>query len=418
MTYHSSLLTILLLCMSVSAGCSSSPPPPEGFSYDPPGSTVTTDKPIVHPERRTDWLSGNGIGISTAFDGARVVDAELIGDSVVHIHIAPENAPINNSAWFAFSIWAETPREIDLYLQYEAGDHRYVPKTSRDGYRWEPLADEAFVPDTADGTALLRLDIGPDTLWVAGQELLTSRVVETWIAHLATEPFVERGVVGRSRQGRPIHKLQIGGGEDPDGHVIVLGRQHPPEVSGQIALFAFTEALADDTPLARAFRERFKAIVVPLANPDGVDAGHWRHNAGGVDLNRDWQAFNQPETRALRDEFLKLKAADERVYFAVDFHSTQEDVFYTLAKDLPTTPAGFTDLWLERIAARVPGYEVNEEPFPLGSPISKNWFYEQFGAPAVTYEVGDEVERTLIRQVAGESARAMMSLLLELVPEG
>jgi hypothetical protein len=32
------------------------------------------------------------------------------------------------------------------------------------------------------------------------------------------------------------------------------------------------------------------------ANPDGVDKGHWRLNDGGVDLNRDWGPFTQPET--------------------------------------------------------------------------------------------------------------------------
>ena len=38
-------------------------------------------------------------------------------------------------------------------------------------------------------------------------------------------------------------------------------------------------------------------IVYPLMNPDGVDEGHWRHNTGGIDLNRDWAHYNQPETR-------------------------------------------------------------------------------------------------------------------------
>ena len=50
-------------------------------------------------------------------------------------------------------------------------------------------------------------------------------------------------------------------------------------------------------------KREIRAAVVPLANPDGVEQGHWRHNAQGVDLNRDWDRFQQPETRALRDEF-------------------------------------------------------------------------------------------------------------------
>ena len=36
-------------------------------------------------------------------------------------------------------------------------------------------------------------------------------------------------------------------------------------------------------------------------NPDGVDLGHWRHNAGGIDLNRDWSVYNQKEIKTTVD---------------------------------------------------------------------------------------------------------------------
>jgi hypothetical protein len=149
-------------------------------------------------------------------------------------------------------------------------------------------------------------------------------------------------------------------------------------------------------------------------NPDGVDNGHWRHSAGGIDLNRDWLNFNQPEVRAVRDVLLDLRAdPGARFYFGIDFHSTQEDVFYTLSRHLETHPPGFIDAWLDAIRAAFPDYYVNDEPYDLGPPIAKNWFYESFGAPAVTYEIGDEVDRAQIRRLAQGAARAMMELLLE-----
>jgi predicted deacylase len=149
-------------------------------------------------------------------------------------------------------------------------------------------------------------------------------------------------------------------------------------------------------------------------NPDGVDNGHWRHNAAGIDLNRDWLYFNQPETRLVSDLFRKLKEQPgARVYFGIDFHSTQEDVFYTLSRDLGTDPPGFTDAWLDAIRRALPDYYVNDEPSGLGSPVSKNWFYQTFGVPATTYEVGDEVDRDQIRRVAVAAAEATMRLLLE-----
>ena len=132
----------------------------------------------------------------------------------------------------------------------------------------------------------------------------------------------------------------------------------------------------------------------------------------GVDLNRDWLHFNQPEGRLVSDAFLDLKEKAP-VLFGIDFHSTQEDVFYTLSRDLETDPPGFTDAWLDAIRTAFPDYHVNDEPFGLGSPVSKNWFYETFNAPAVTYEVGDESDRALIRRLSTAAAEALMELLLD-----
>ncbi|MDX1548673.1 MAG: hypothetical protein R3247_16875, partial [Rhodothermales bacterium] len=78
-----------------------------------------------------------------------------------------------------------------------------------------------------------------------------------------------------------------------------------------------------------------------------------------------------------------------------------------------TTPPGFIDAWLDALRTRFPDYHVNDDPSGLGSPVSKNWFYETFGAPPVTYEVGDETDRALIRRIATGAAEAMMELLLE-----
>ena len=203
-------------------------------------------------------------------------------------------------------------------------------------------------------------------------------------------------------------------GAAPAGYVLVISRQHPPEVTGTLAVLPFLETIAGKSDLARAFRRRFAVVAVPLMNPDGVDNGHWRHNAAGVDLNRDWLPFNQPEGRLVSEAFLKLKDKAP-VFFAIDFHSTQEDVFYTLSRDLETDLPGFTDAWLDAIRVAFPDYYVNDEPFGLGSPVSKNWFYQSFDTPAVTYEVGDESDRALIRRLSTAAAEAMMELLLDKV---
>ena len=80
-----------------------------------------------------------------------------------------------------------------------------------------------------------------------------------------------------------------------------LFRQHPPEVSGYRSFLYFFNRLMDSDELAQNFRSNFHIIAYPMLNPDGVEQGHWRHNSKGIDLNRDWEYFRQPETRSVRD---------------------------------------------------------------------------------------------------------------------
>src|SRR5690606_9939770 len=107
----------------------------------------------------------------------------------------------------------------------------------------------------------------------------------------------------------------------------------------------------------------------------------------GVDLNRDWKDFNQEETKAVRDNLLKLKASGVEAYYSLDFHSTSYDVFYTINKDIPTSVPGLTDRWLAGIQSRLPDYEIREEPSGVDPPIAKNWMYKTFNqADGVTFE--------------------------------
>ena len=400
-----------VLLLFFAAGCSKSPdliPQP----YDPPGSTLTEDKEITFQSREVFGFGGSGVFFSNDFAGGRLLEVEHTEGHAFSGHIRPENEPINNSAWYAFSAWSTTPRSVDLTLNYTGGTHRYWPKQSTNKVDWQPL-DSSQVSVTEDkSAATFTINLGPDTLWIAGQELITNEVIDAWRMKMAEPAFVKDTILGNSRQGRPIHMLEITETPDPEAYILVIGRQHPPEISGSHALMPFIETLTSDTERAKAFRSRFAVWAVPLVNPDGVAEGHWRHNTGGVDLNRDWTAFNQPETRLIRDQFLQLKEQNKPVLAGIDFHSTWYDIMYTIERDV-LDDGGFTDAWLDAIRAELPDYTLTDDPGPLGSPISKTWFYETFGAPGFTYEVGDETDRALIREVAVTAAETLMELVLE-----
>lgn len=407
-------LTMTLLSLLVFLSCTS-PPVSGPPSSDPPPEYDTTDKSINYQTRDTYSFDNGTVFFSNEFPGARMNSVSQTSPLNYQIVIDPENIPINNSAWYSFYILADNEQSIQVTLTYHDGTHRYIPKLSTDGESWQPINSQDYEVNTVENTATLSLQIGPDTLWVSAQELMAVSHMQEWMEGLSQLDFVDLDTIGTSVNGRALVAVEITENPGAGRHVLVIGRQHPPEISGALALRAFMERFAEDDSLSQQFRQNYVISAVPVVNPDGVDEGHWRHNAHGVDLNRDWVNFNQTEPTAVRDHFLQeTQQATEPVYFAVDFHSTQSDVFYSLSSDLTTTPAGLMDQWLAAIVEQFPAEAGNISPSGIGLPTSKAFFYSTFKCPAVIYEVGDETSRDYIRAKARFAATALMELLLEL----
>ncbi|MDW7694316.1 M14 family metallopeptidase [Flammeovirgaceae bacterium SG7u.111] len=385
---------------------------------------ITTSRPTI-PQWKGIVEVKKGVYFSNDFQGGRlngIIEGE--NDTLIAV-ISAENVPINSSAWYAFKVWSDAPEEVVVKLTYQNGKHRYYPKLSKDGINWSLLdstkvheigkGGEKFGGSSQSEAAVLHLDASSDTLWVAAQELQTSKHVFGWIDEMSKASFISAEEIGKSRQGRPIKCMHIGSGKDKK-MILVISRQHPPEVTGYLSMKSFVENLTVDTKLAKKFRKKYDIYVVPLMNPDGVDNGHWRHNIGGIDLNRDWSDFNQPETSAVKD-FMhkKTKNGKGKFYFAIDFHSTWDDIYYTLPDTASSNLTGFTTKWLTGVETEIPGYQPNVKPTKRLEPtwVSRNFFFVEFGAEALVFEIGDNTPRDFIKEKAKVSAEQMMKIMLE-----
>ena len=360
--------------------------------------------------------SDGSVAIDTAFDAGALASCTVGDGGRISITLSPEDAPpINCSAWYAFRVHSNAPRVVGIDLNYTACGHRYEPKVSYDGVEWTYLDPSMVEITEVDGTRMARLSVHTDgrPLFVSAQEIIGPATYDAWLDGLEETGLVERETLGLSAEGRAIEIMYLGNPAAQE-QVALVGRQHPPEVTGALAMFPFVETLLEDTELARRFRERFRVSAVPLLNPDGVVKGHWRHNTGGVDLNRDWGPFTQPETQLMRDVLVAIdNDPDKRLRLLLDFHSTGRDIFYTIPDELPTDPPLFTRDWLARYQDRMSGYEVTRDArHEAGRPISKAHAFDTYGVPAVTFELGDETDRTLIRRIGREAAIAMMEELL------
>jgi hypothetical protein len=377
----------------------------------------TESKPIEIQEKKVFDLD-KGVYFSNQFEGARLNDVTRINDTLVAITILPENEPINPSPWYAFKIWSESPQTFWVKFTYsEKGFHRYYPKISQDGYQYANTDSVDFVlPIVAEGRpteAYLKVRSSSDTLWIAAQDLVGTQHVTDWKDDLLNLDFVERITIGKSTDGRDLEVLKIGNADDQK-MLMVISMQHPPEVPGYLAMKAFVETICEDSPEARKFRSKYNLYVMPQMNPDGVANGHWRHNVGGIDLNRDWVNFNQPETRALSN-FMENKVQESggKFIFAADFHATWEDIFYTINPDLEGNFPGLIPKLIKRSSKRIPGYDPNIRPTENNerSVTSNSYFFFVHGAESMTFEVGDNTPRELIRKKGEFSARELMRLL-------
>jgi hypothetical protein len=386
-----------------------------GFSYDPPNVTNTQDRKVKPQYRRIIGAGDPTVWVSNQFEGARSNDFYAINDSTFEVFIEPENAPINNSPWFAFSIWSDTTRSATLRLNYKDAKHRYVPKITVDDSLYSIDMSKAIY-DTLDNALEFKIQLDKIPKTISAQLITDSNYYNNWLSSFEDNKSVEINDIGYSKLGNPIKELTITDTKEGQkaGVLILMSRQHPPEVTGFLASQFFIEELSSNSELAKRFRTHFITRAFPLINIDGVLNGHWRHNAGGVDLNRDWENFNQPETQAVRDALLPiLNEPKQKVYYGIDFHSTNENIFYPIEQTVKTDPDDITQRWFPLIKADNPAVRFVSEEFDTSSPISKNWMYKTFGSDALTFEMNDALDDETIEQVARSSARILMSLLLD-----
>lgn len=413
-------LLILFAAVLWMAGCQ--PTTPAENTAQPPTLVDTSTRPTNKQWKGTWTFKDSTVFFSNDFEGARL--SGLVMDSTNHFTalITGENYPINPSPWYAFKAWSEEPMKVQIKLTYTDSRSRYYPKVSTDGEDFLPLDSGRIkgfegagwgienVPETIEFT----LQLSKDPIWITAQELWTSSDVDEWIDGLAISEEISRETFGKSREGRPLWMMTMGDASTKKG-ILVISRQHPPEVTGFLAMKSFIETLADDSELSRQFREEFAIYNVPLMNPDGVDNGHWRHNTGGIDLNRDWQSFHQPETSAVRDFLNQKKEEGLDFAFAADFHSTWYDIYYPLDSTVVEEEAWFIFDWIDRISARLSVSNPVVEPskFPTPTMVSRNYFYQAHGIPSIVFEIGDNTDRDFVAEKGKVAAEELMKILLE-----
>ncbi len=213
---------------------------------------------------------------------------------------------------------------------------------------------------------------------------------------------IERELVGRSVQGRPIISWQQGAAA-PEFRVLVVGSIHGDERQGMRVVSRIRQNLA-----GRTGPKGIGVWTVKSANPDGLASGT-RRNARRVDLNRNFpfrwdgsldggynsgpRPASEPETRAMM-RFSRRFDFDLAVWFHQPWGRT-------------LAPCDRQRRWAF-LYARLSGLETgggcDRGRYP-GSAVS--WQHHALGTTAFVVELGPGVQA---RSVIARHARAVIRL--------
>lgn len=219
---------------------------------------------------------------------------------------------------------------------------------------------------------------------------------------------VNRLVIGRSVEGRPIRAVQKG---NPDAArtVVVIGQMHGDERAGvRTARFVIRHVrVSSDTDL----------WVIPTMNPDGL-AHDTRQNARGVDLNRNWpmnwrpgprgatypgrRAASEPETRAMLAFLAKVQPR-----FLTSVHQPFGEVGKDrdkpihfqrrLARDL-RLPLRRIDIGGPTVISHEPGLQPGGAD---NGPTLTGWYNAHYPGTAITVEFTRDPGQRYVTAVAG-----------------
>jgi hypothetical protein len=219
--------------------------------------------------------------------------------------------------------------------------------------------------------------------------------------------------IGRTERGRPLLAVRVSPRppESGEASTAVLSGIHPLEWIGVEAHLALLERLLAEPP----GRE---VLCIPLVNPDGIArveehrrAGRRRfvrHNARGVDLNRNFPTAwgeralvarlvpwvyragtgpaSEPEIRSV-----VTRLAGCRIDRALSLHSFGGAVLFPFAHRLRSSPrAAEHRAWARALARRAGGYRPVQcsrwVPGATAGGLELDWFHEAHGALSLLVE--------------------------------
>lgn len=186
------------------------------------------------------------------------------------------------------------------------------------GQRWHFISDVQVQGDTLRLTQRFH----EDSAWVAMKYPYTCEYAEKFFELISGMGGIcEVAEIGRSREGRPIKLVKIGsGGEDRKPCVLLYSREHPTEHDTSWVAEGAILYLLSNHPEARAIRQRFTFLVIPILDPDGAVKSQY------VNITYTFaDGLKTPEAVAIADWFKRWVDQGNRLDLGFSLHNVESN---------------------------------------------------------------------------------------------
>jgi hypothetical protein len=199
---------------------------------------------------------------------------------------------------------------------------------------WRVLDKADYRYDSARECMEITFKPEHDPLYIGWSMIYTPEHLRRYLGKIYLDACVNVERIGSSVQDRPIYQVTVASREaihDAKPSVWIVAQQHGYEMGGGAICEGIIDFLISDDPLAQEAKQQFVWKIVPMVNPDAMTRPWFRFNARGIDLNRNWDTFDnksghdaeepEPEVLAVKTAIQEWITRGGKIAAAFDIHN-------------------------------------------------------------------------------------------------
>jgi len=336
------------------------------------------------------------VKISSNFDAGNIDVIEAENSSNIRLRICRDHKS-DFYQWFHFRLTGARGQLCAMTIEnaaasaYPDGWQDYQACASYDREEWFRVSTVYH-----DGEITIQHIPESDSVYYAYFAPYSMERHHNLVSQAAEDEKVRLQVIGETLDGQDMDLLTIGDMAVGKKVIWIIARQHPGETMAEWWVEGFLDRLLDEEDaLSRSLLDKAVFHIVPNMNPDGSRRGHLRTNAGGANLNREWE--NPSLEHSPEVFYVRGKMDETGIDLVLDVHGDEALPYNFIAcfEGIPDVDMARLDLAYEyqrHLMQADPDFQM-EKGYPKDSPgnanmtIGTNQLARRYQAVSMTLEM-------------------------------